>query len=101
MQTILFSIFHTVISNIEFQVNDNIYIGQNYTASCTITANPRINLYMYTSSSGSCDFEFEKPSYIGQYTTRAAIKINNITSACNTITCSTNLFQEQKKLSKE
>ena len=89
-----------MVSNIEFQVNDTIYTGQNYTASCTITANPRTNLYMYVSSLGSCDFEFET-SYIGQYTTRAAIRIKNITSACNAITCSTNLFQEQKQLSKK
>ena len=65
-----------MISNIEFQVNDTIYTGQNYTASCTITANPRMNLYAYISTEG-CDFELdrEKSSYIDQYTTRAAIKI--------------------------
>ena len=82
-------------------MNDTAYTGQNYTASCTITVNPRMNLYMYISSTESCDFKLEEPSQIGRYTTRAAIRISNITSACSMITCSTNQFREQRVLGKE
>ena len=57
---------------------------------------------MYISSTeGQCDFELEESTQIGWYTTRAAIRISNITSACSMITCSTNQFREQRVLGKE
>lgn len=99
MDGITFSI-HKVTSKIEFQVDDAAYIGHNYTASCSITANPRwMNLYMYISSA-SCDFQSEGSLRIDQYTTKATIWINNMISFCTNMTCSTNLFKEQKVLGK-
>ena len=94
----LFS-FHTVSSEIEFHMNDTSYAHQNYTASCTIRANPRMNLYMFTQLRG-CDFQY-KTSQIDEYTTKATITIYNITSECSKITCSTNLFQRSKTVGKE
>ena len=94
--------FHVVISRpkIEFHIpmNGTAYIYQNYTASCMIHANPKMNVYI--SSTQDCDFQHEA-SQIGQYTTEATITINNITSACTVITCSANLFQEHRMLGKE
>ena len=92
----LFS-FHTVWSKIIFNMNDTAYIHQNYTASCTMTAKPRMNLYIYTQG---CDFKSET-LWIDEYTTKAIITIYNITSDCRKITCATNLSQRSKIVGKE
>ena len=82
--------------------NGTAYIGQIYSVDCAITANPRKRLYMYVSSTddGSCDFQSEESLYIGRYTTKTTVRLN-VTQACRTIICSTNLFKEQRVLGKE
>ena len=87
---------HAVTSGIGFHINDTAYISQNYTASCTVTANPRMNVYIYTQG---CDFQYNTLQ-IDEYTTEATIIISNITSACKNITCATNRFQKQTALGK-
>ena len=91
--------FHVVISKpkLEFHMPSTTYMYQNYTASCTTNANPRMNVYI--SSTQDCDFQ-HKTSHIGQYTTEATIRIN-ITSAYTVITCSANLFHEHRVLGKK
>ena len=78
------------------------YIGQIYSIDCAITANPRKHLYMHVSSTdgGSCDFQSEESLHISRYTTKTTVRVN-VTLACRTIICSTNLFQEQRVLGKE
>ena len=95
---------HAVTSEITFYMpkNGTAYIGQIYSVNCAITANPRKRLYMYVSSSdnGSCDFQSEESLHIGRYTTKTTVRIN-VTQACRTIICSTNLLQEQRVLGKQ
>ena len=85
-----------VYSEITFDMNGTAYSHQHYTASCTVTANPRMNVYIYTQG---CDFQYNTLQ-IDEYTTEATIIINNITSACKNITCATNRFQKQTALGK-
>ena len=87
---------HTVTSGITFHINKTAYISQNYTASCTVTANPRMNVYIYTQG---CDFQCNTLQ-IDEYTTEATITINNITSACKNVTCATSRFRKQTVLGK-
>ena len=77
-------------------MNKTAYISQNYTASCTVTANPRMNVYIYTQG---CDFQYNTLQ-IDEYTTEATITINNITSACKNVTCATSRFRKQTVLGK-
>ena len=87
----------TVQSEITFDMNDTTYNHQHYTASCTVTANPRKNLYIYTQG---CDFQYNTLQ-IDEFTTKAIITIYNITSECRKITCATNLFQKSRTVGKE
>ena len=83
--------------------NGTTYIGQIYSVDCAIAANPRKHLYMHVSSTdgGSCDFQSELESlHIGRYTAKTTVRVN-VTLACRTIICSTNLFHEQRVLGKE
>ena len=77
-------------------MNNTAYINQHYTASCRVTANPRMNLYIYTQG---CDFQYNMLQ-IDEYTTEASIMINSITPECKNVTCATNTFQECKVLGK-
>ena len=63
----------TVQSEITFDMNDTAYSHQNYTASCTVTANPRMNVYIYTQG---CDFQYNILQ-IDEYTTKPVIMIYN------------------------
>ena len=87
----------TVHSEITFDMNDTTYSHQHYTASCTVTANPRKNLYIYTQG---CDFQYNTLQ-IDEYTTKAIITIYNITSECRKITCATNLSQKSRTVGKD
>ena len=78
-------------------MDDTPYTHQNYTANCTVTAKPRMNLYIYTQG---CDFKSET-LWIDEYTTKAIIMIHNIASDCRKITCVTNLSKESKTVGKE
>ena len=78
-------------------MNDTIYTHQNYTASCTMTAKPNMDLYIYTQG---CDCKYET-LWIDEYTPKAIITIYNITSDCRNITCATNLSQRTKIVGKE
>ena len=77
-------------------MDDTPYTHQNYTASCTVTAKPRMNLYIYTQV---CDFTSET-LWIDEYTVKAIIMIHNITSDCRIITCATNLSQKSEVVGK-
>ena len=79
-------------------MNGTVHIGENYTASCMIKANPKMNLYAW--SSPGCDYDVKIP-HVGQYTTKATIMLHNVTAHCMDITCSTSLFQESRGLGKE
>ena len=93
------SSFHVVISRPKIVFHaPTAYEYQNYTASCVINANPRMDVHL--TSTQYCDFQYNT-SHTGLYTTRATIRINNITSACTVITCSAKLFREHRVLSKE
>ena len=89
--------FCTVQSEITFDMNGTAYSHQHYTASCTVTANPRMNVYIYTQG---CDFQYNTLQ-IDEYTTKAIIMIYNITSECRKITCVTNLSQKSRTVGKE
>lgn len=78
-------------------MSDVAYAHQNYIASCTIRTNPRMNLHMFTQG---CDFQ-QETLQIDEYTTKAIIMINNITSECSNITCATTLFQKTKTVGKK
>ena len=78
-------------------MNATAYSHQHYTASCTVTANPRMNVYIYTQG---CDFQCNT-LHIDEYTTKAIITICNITSECSKITCATNLSQRSRTVGKE
>ena len=92
---------HTVTSKIDFDMSDTAYMYQNFTGSCTVTANPRMNLYMYIlSATSDCTYQQEETSQIGQYTTRTTVRVINMTADCRRIYCSTNLFQAYKVIGK-
>ena len=78
-------------------MNGTAYSNRHYTASCTVTANPRMNVYIYTQG---CDFQYNTLQ-IDEYTTKAIIMIYNITSECRKITCVTNLSQKSRTVGKE
>ena len=85
---------------IDFDMSDTAYMYQNYTGSCMVTANPRMNLYMCISPSmPGCAYQQEESLQIDQYTTRATIKVINMTADCR-IFCSTNIFQAHKMIGK-
>ena len=78
-------------------MDDTAYIHQNYTASCTMTANPRMKLHIFTRG---CNFQTET-SKINEYTTMASIMINNVTSNCTKITCLTDISEKHKVFGKQ
>ena len=89
---------YTVTSKIDFDMSDTAYMYQNFTGSCTVTANPRMNLYIYIlSATLDCTYQQEDTSQIGQYTTRATIRVINMTADCRRIYCSTNGWQTYSK----
>ena len=82
-------------------MNGTAYMYQNYTGSCTVTANPRMNRYMYMlPSMPDCTYQLGETLQTDQYTTRATIRVINMTANCRTIFCSTNVFQAHKVIGK-
>ena len=92
---------HTVASKIDFDMNGTAYMYQNFTGSCTVTANPRMNVYMYMlPSMPDCTYQLGETLQTDQYTTRATTRVINMTANCRTIFCSTNVFQAHKVIGK-